>query len=137
MKETTDTGATGLWDEDLAAAAEAEAGSAAAVDASLPSGAEALEAGRALLEADDVGGASLQLALVLRIAPALAPAVIELVGERHDPGLAFVRGDAYRLVGRELDARRAYADAARPSGDAAAQGSTPASPTSPTEGDPA
>ena len=44
MTETTDPGATGLWDEDLAAAAEAEAGSAAAVDASLPTGAEALEA---------------------------------------------------------------------------------------------
>ena len=58
--------------------------------------------------------AALQLALVLRIAPALAPAVLDLIGDRHDPALALVRGDAYRLVGREIDARRAYADAARP-----------------------
>jgi hypothetical protein len=104
----------GLWDEDLAAAAEAEAESQAAIDASLPTGEEALDAGRAALEAGDVTGAALRLAIVLRIAPALAPAVIGLVGERHDPGLALVRGDAYRLVGRELDARRAYVDAARP-----------------------
>jgi hypothetical protein len=137
-------GATGLWDEDLAATAEAEAETAAAVDASLPSGEEALDAGRSLLDADDVGGAALQLALVLRIAPALAPAVIELVGERHDPGLAFVRGDAYRLVGRELDARRAYADAARPPGDVRSEPPTSDAPPSeseseprPPEGDPA
>ena len=109
-------GAAGLWDDHLAAAAEAEAESAAAVDASLPSGDEALETGRALLDAGDANGAALQLALVLRMAPALAPAVIDVIGDRHDPGLAFVRGDAYRLVGRELDARRAYADAARPAG---------------------
>ena len=109
-------GAAGLWDDHLAAAAEAEAESAAAVEAALPSGEEALETGRALLDAGDANGAALQLALVLRIAPALAPAVIDVIGDRHDPGLAFVRGDAYRLVGRELDARRAYADAARPAG---------------------
>ncbi|HET9083708.1 MAG TPA: hypothetical protein VFN41_04835 [Candidatus Limnocylindrales bacterium] len=108
-------GGAGLWDEDLASAAEAEAESAAAVDASLPSGDEALETGRQLLESGDTAGAALQLALVLRITPALAPAVIDLIGDQQDPGLAFVRGDAYRLVGRELDARRAYADAARPS----------------------
>ena len=113
-----DSGA-GLWDEDLAAAAEAEAETAAAVDASLPSGDEAFEAGRQLLESGDTAGAALQLALVLRITPALAPAVIDLIADQQDAGLAFVRGDAYRLVGRELDARRAYADAARPS-DAAA-----------------
>ena len=104
----------GLWDDDLAAAAEAEAESQAAIDASLPTGEEALDAGRAALDAGDVTGAALRLAIVLRIAPALAPAVIDLVGERHDPRLALVRGDAYRLVGRELDARRAYVDAARP-----------------------
>jgi len=118
-----------------AATAEAEAASAAAVDATLPTGDEALDAGRALLDTDDVPGAALQLALVLRIAPALAPAVIELVGERHDPELAFVRGDAYRLVGRELDARRAYADAARPAGGASSDSSTSASPSIPPEGD--
>ena len=126
----------GLWDDDLAAAAEAE--SAAAVDASLPSGEEALDMGRQLLESGDTGGAALQLALVLRIAPALAPAVIDVIGDRHDPGLAFVRGDAYRLVGRELDARRAYADAARPS-DPSTSGEPAGPPPDPpsSEGDPA
>jgi hypothetical protein len=85
-----------------------------------------------------MGGAALQLALVLRIAPALAPAVIDVIGDRHDPGLAFVRGDAYRLVGRELDARRAYADAARPS-DPSVSGESAGPPPDPpsSEGDPA
>jgi hypothetical protein len=44
----------------------------------------------------------------------LAPAVLDLVADRRDRELAFVRGDAYRLVGRELDARRAYAGAGPP-----------------------
>ena len=125
--ESADPGA-GLWDEDLAAAAEAMAETQAAIDASLPTGEEALDDGRVALEGGDVTRAALQLALVLRIAPALAPAVLDLIGERHDPGLAVVRGDAYRLVGRELDARRAYADAARPA---------PPPERSPSEGDPA
>jgi hypothetical protein len=132
-------GGAGLWDEDLASAAEAEAESAAAVDASLPTGDEALETGRQLLEAGDTAGAALQLALVLRITPALAPAVIDLTADQQDPGLAFVRGDAYRLVGRELDARRAYADAARPSDTATSPEAQRADQTdSPSsEGDPA
>jgi tetratricopeptide (TPR) repeat protein len=104
----------GLWDEDMAAEAEAEAEAQAKVDAELPTGDEALEDGRAALESGDVIGAAVRLALVLRIAPALAPAILDLVGDRHDPALALVRGDAYRLVGRELEARQAYADAARP-----------------------
>ena len=45
--EMATTSGAGLWDDDLAAAAEAEAESAAAVDASLPTGDEALETGRA------------------------------------------------------------------------------------------
>jgi tetratricopeptide (TPR) repeat protein len=128
IPEPAETGA-GLWDEDLAAAAEAMAETQAAIDASLPTGEEALDDGRAALEAGDVTGAALQLTLVLRIAPALAPAVLDLIGERHDPGLAVVRGDAYRLVGHELEAMRAYADAARPA--------PPPSEPSPSEGDPA
>jgi len=113
-QEPEDDAGIGLWDEGLAAEAEAEAEAQAEVDASLPTGQEALDGGRASLEAGDVPSAVVQLALVLRVAPALAPAVLDLIGDRHDSGLALVRGDAYRLVGRELDARRAYADAARP-----------------------
>jgi tetratricopeptide (TPR) repeat protein len=115
-----DAGA-GLWDEGLAAEAEAQAEAQAQVDAALPTGDEALEAGRAALEAGDVVGAAVRLALVLRIAPALAPAILDIVGDRHDPALALVRGDAYRAVGRELEARQAYADAAR-SDDPSPQG---------------
>jgi hypothetical protein len=127
--ESDVSGGAGLWDEHLAAAAEAEAETQAAIDASLPTGDEALDIGREALESGDLDGAALQLALVLRIAPGLAPAVLDLIGDRHEPGLAFVRGDAYRLVGRELDARRAYADAARPA--------SPPTDGSPPEGDPA
>jgi hypothetical protein len=113
-QEHGDDAGIGLWDEGLAAEAEAEAEAQAEIDASLPTGQEALDGGRASLEAGDVPSAAVQLALVLRVAPVLAPAVLDLIGDRQDPSLALVRGDAYRLVGRELDARRAYADAARP-----------------------
>ena len=125
----SEEGGAGLWDEHLAAAAEAEAETQAAIDATLPTGDEALDFGRDALGSGDIEAAALQLALVLRIAPALAPAVLDLIGDRHEPALAFVRGDAYRLVGRELDARRAYADAARPA--------PPPTDDSPSEGDPA
>ena len=54
-----------------------------------------------------------RFALVLRLSPSLAPAVLDLVADRTEPGLALVRGDAYRLVGREIDARRAFGEAAR------------------------
>jgi hypothetical protein len=50
---------------------------------------------------------------VLRLAPSLAPGVLDLVADRSEPPLALVRGDAYRLVGQEIEARRAFADAAR------------------------
>jgi len=58
--------------------------------------------------------AAVHLGLVIRLAPALAPVVLDIVGTDRDPALAFVRGDAYRLVGRETEARLAYADVARP-----------------------
>ena len=38
-------------------------------------------------------------------------------GRAHAQDKAFVRGDAYRLVGHELDARRAFAQALRPSAE--------------------
>jgi hypothetical protein len=94
-------GTIGLWGD--------EGETHAPTDAVLPSASEALDEGRAALESGDLLGASMQLALVLRLSTALAPAVLDLVADRSEPELAFVRGDAYRLVGRELDARRAYA----------------------------
>ena len=77
-----------------------------------PPGDRELDLGRAALEADDPAEAAVRLGLVLRIAPALAPAVLDLVEGHTEPGLALVRGDAYRLVGRELEARQAFMDAA-------------------------
>jgi hypothetical protein len=93
----------GLWGD--------ETDSPGSGDAALPNASEALDQGRAALEAGDLGEAAIQLALVLRLSSPLAPAVLDLVADRSERELAFVRGDAYRLVGRELDARRAYARA--------------------------
>ena len=55
----------------------------------------------------------LHLGLALRLAPALAPAVLEATAGARGPAVAMVRGDAYRLAGHEAEARNAYADAAR------------------------
>jgi hypothetical protein len=79
----------------------------------LPSGEQELDLGRTALEAGDPEEAAVRLGLAVRVAPALAPAVLDLIAGRTERGLALVRGDAYRLVGRELEARRAFLDAAR------------------------
>ncbi len=81
--------------------------------ADLPTGDRELDLGRAALDANDPAEAAIRLGLVLRVAPVLAPAVLELVEGRTESGLALVRGDAYRLVGREIEARQAFMDAAR------------------------
>ena len=122
----TAEGTMGLWGD--------EGEGHARTDAVLPSAGEALDQGRAALESGDLLEASVQLALVLRLSTPLAPAVLDLVADRPEPDLAFVRGDAFRLVGREIDARRAYASVA------GAPPSTvePARPSDqPEEGDPA
>ncbi len=67
---------------------------------------------RSALRDGDATEAGHRFALVLRLSPALAPAVLDEIADRPERSLALVRGDAYRLVGRETDARRAYADAA-------------------------
>lgn len=78
-----------------------------------PEGPEALALGEAALADDDLDEAATQLGLALRLTPALAPTIIGLLGDREDRRSALVLGDAYRLVGREDAARRAYALAAR------------------------
>ena len=121
----------------------------------LPTGARELDLGRAALEAGDPTRPRVRLGLVLRLAPALAPAVLDLVGGRTEPGLALVRGDAYRLVGREIEAagptptpprRPATAPTGRrrsteppPDADPTPPTADPTTPTRPTrpEGDPA
>jgi hypothetical protein len=121
--------ALGLWDDPevapatvdggLVQAAVGAAGAAALADVAptgdatgpLPPGDQALVAGRQALVDGDLASAAVQLGLAIRLEPGLAPAVIDLLDDDPSPGLAFVRGDAYRLVGREDDARRAYAAA--------------------------
>lgn len=95
----------GLWDD------TGEAGSSVA---GTPPDPEALLQGaREALAADDVANAAAGLILVLRAAPRLAPAVLDLVAGRGEPVLGVVRGDAQRIVGREREAMRDHAAAAR------------------------
>jgi hypothetical protein len=79
----------------------------------LPDPAEAFHAGRAALVAGSVEEAALRFGLALRLAPALAPAVLEATEGARNPIIIVVRGDAYRLVGHEVEARQAYAVAAQ------------------------
>jgi tetratricopeptide (TPR) repeat protein len=96
-------------------AAAGEAGAdLGASDPGLPAGDAALHLGIAALAAGSVPDAAIQLGLALRLTPALAPAVLDAIEGRSERELALVRGDAYRLVGRELEARQAFAGAASP-----------------------
>jgi hypothetical protein len=98
----------GLWD--LHEAAALAAGTALPVPSDLDPSA-LFDAGRAALENGDASSAAVHLGLVVRMAPALAPAVLSLIGEPSDSGLQLVQGDAYRAVGHEAEARRCYAAA--------------------------
>jgi len=67
---------------------------------------------------DDRARAAVELSLVLRSEPSLAPAVLELIARTSDApasrsgaALEIVRGDAYRLIGRPREAEHAYARA--------------------------
>jgi hypothetical protein len=82
-------------------------------DDEVPESGDALVAARADLAAGDVPAAALHLGLAIRIGPDLAGEVLEIIEAQEDrsPELDLIRGDALRLLGREDDARRAYADA--------------------------
>jgi hypothetical protein len=56
---------------------------------------------------DEASRGVARLALVLRQDPALAPAVLDALRSRRDPAALLVRGDAYRLLGRHLEAEAA------------------------------
>lgn len=56
--------------------------------------------------------AMLRLALILRIDPTLAPAVLDAILVRTEPAAVILRGDAQRLLGRHLEAEAAFASAA-------------------------
>jgi tetratricopeptide (TPR) repeat protein len=92
----------GLWDaEEVAALTRGSVH---------PDPAAVLDAARPLLAVDRYG-ATLRLALVLRLDPTLAPEVLAAIPDRPGPGLEIVRGDAQRLLGRHLEAEAAYAAA--------------------------
>lgn len=77
----------------------------------MPDPAAELAAARSALAEGDRAGAAIRLAVVLRFAPALAPAVLDVAAAEPGPAYDLVRGDALRLVGHEIQARRAYATA--------------------------
>jgi hypothetical protein len=56
--------------------------------------------------------ALLRMALALRADPTIAPAVLEAIQLRREPGAALLRGDAQRLLGRHLEAEAAFDAAA-------------------------
>lgn len=87
--------------------------------ADLDAGAE-MTAAQVDLAAGQIDRAVVRLSLVLRVAPALAPAVLDLVGTATGPSVDLLRGDAYRLVGRETQAREAFTEAGRALGRAPA-----------------
>ena len=70
----------------LAAEAEAEAELGLADAADEPDPADELDRGRAALDAGDVGRAAVRFALVLRLSPSLAPAVLDHVADRRSRG---------------------------------------------------
>jgi hypothetical protein len=94
----------GLWAGDEAADPAA---------ATLPDPAEAFDSGRSALVEGAFDEAAFHLGLALRLAPALAPAVLEVTDGARARSLIVVRGDAYRMAGHEPEARQAYAVAAR------------------------
>jgi tetratricopeptide (TPR) repeat protein len=94
----------GLWKDDVPEEPGAR---------DLPEPARELEAGRTALVAGRFDEAVLRFGLALRLAPALAPAVLEATAGARASGLLMVRGDAYRLAGHEDEAREAYLAAAR------------------------
>jgi tetratricopeptide (TPR) repeat protein len=93
----------GLW--------EAEDGAESAATPP-PDPAAELEAGREALIAGSIDQAVLHFSLALRLAPALAPAVLEATDGARGAALTMVRGDAYRLAGHEAEAQQAYVIAA-------------------------
>ncbi len=79
----------------------------------LPEPAEAFDAGREALVEGSFDEAAFRLGLALRLAPALAPAVLEITDGARARSLILLRGDAYRQAGHETEARQAYVIAAR------------------------
>jgi hypothetical protein len=91
----------------------------------LPPAGQALADGRTAIVGGRFDEAAVRLGLALRLDPSVAPAVLELLADTNAPELALTRGDAYRLLGREAEARRAYAGAMQPASSTAGGDDTP------------
>ena len=72
-----------------------------------------LQVARDAIAAGDLDRAGVRLALVLRVRPALAPAVLDVARGVEGPAFDLVRGDALRLTGHEAAAQEAFAAAVR------------------------
>jgi hypothetical protein len=94
----------GLWDDVPDAALAADA-----VEAD-PT--ELFHRARLALDHGQPAAAATGLTLALRTSPELAPAVLDLLSGRSEPILLLVRGDAYQIVGRDVEAMRDHAAAA-------------------------
>ena len=53
-----------------------------------------------------------RLGLALRLDPTLAPAVLDAIGRHREPAALLLRGDAYRILGRAVEAEAAFLAAA-------------------------
>lgn len=104
-----------LQGEGQAAATSIRPTSAASAEAaSVSDAAAALDDGRRALSEGDTRTAALRLGVALRLDPRLAPAVLDAVHPAAPaPELALLRGDALRVLGRESEARAAFAAAVR------------------------
>jgi hypothetical protein len=100
----------------------------------LPDGRAELEAARAALEGGDLSTAAVRLAVVLRVSPGLAPAVIDVLAAARGPEFDLIRGDAFRLVGHEAEAQRSYAAVTAALGDSAVAPAASLEPNEPDEG---
>jgi hypothetical protein len=109
---STDGGSSGGSPARAGGAGDRDAGTPLAADS--PDAERELDAGKAALGEGRHGRAAVHFALALRQATGFAPAVLDAIEatERRTAPLEVVRGDAYRLVGREVEAQRAYAAAA-------------------------
>jgi len=95
----------GLWDESVDG--DLDAAAASGVDPG-----ELFARAQAALDVGQPATAATALILALRASPSLAPAVLDLLSGRAEPILVLVRGDAQRIVGREVEAMRDHASAA-------------------------
>jgi hypothetical protein len=94
----------GLWGD--------EPGAALAVDAVTLDPQALFHGARRALDLNRDAEAAAGLILALRGSPGLAPAILDLLAGRADPLSVLVRGDAHRIVGREVEAMRDHAAAA-------------------------